>query len=81
VRPFGTAVRNRQCEFMDIASIASAIMAAQIGQVQLAAAAKMLKMNADQGAAVTQLIDAAQSNFSSLANAAEGIGSSLNITA
>ena len=66
---------------MDVASIAMALIAAQAGQAQMAVAAKLAKMNADQGAAVTQLFDAAQANFSNLANVAAGIGSNLDITA
>ena len=66
---------------MDVASIASAFIDAQVGQTQLAVAAKILKMNADQEASVAKLLDAAQANISSLANVAAGIGASLDITA
>ena len=66
---------------MDIASLASAFMDAQVGQAQLAIAAKILKMNADQEASVAKLLDAAQANISSLANVAAGIGGNLNISA
>ena len=65
---------------MDVASIASAMIAAQAGQAQLAVAAKMLKMNADQGASVVKLLEAAQANFNQLANVAAGIGTNLDIT-
>jgi hypothetical protein len=65
---------------MEIASIAAAFIAAQAGQVQTAVAAKMLKMNADSAANVVKLLDAAQQNFSSLANVASGIGTNLDIT-
>jgi hypothetical protein len=66
---------------MDIASIASAFIGAQAGQAQLAVAAKILKMNADQGAAVAQLLEAAQANINNLANVAAGVGTSLDISA
>jgi hypothetical protein len=65
---------------MEVASIAAAFIAAQAGQVQTAVAAKMLKMNADSAANVVKLLDAAQQNFSSLANVASGIGTNLDIT-
>ena len=66
---------------MDVASLASAFMDAQAVQAQLAVAAKILKMNADQEASVAKLLDAAQANISSLANVATGIGSNLDISA
>ncbi len=65
---------------MDIASIATALISAQVGQVQLAVAAKLAKMNAEQGASVVQLLDAAKSNFDRLANVASGIGTNLDIS-
>ena len=65
---------------MEVASIAAAFIAAQAGQVQTAVAAQMLKMNADSAANVVKLLDAAQQNFSSLANVASGIGTNLDIT-
>jgi hypothetical protein len=66
---------------MDVASIASAFIDVQVGQAQLAVAAKILKMNADQEASVAKLLDAAQANISSLANVTAGIGSNLDIAA
>jgi hypothetical protein len=66
---------------MDIASIASAIIGAQVGQTQLAVAAKILKMNAEQEASVVKLLDAAQANFNNLATVAAGIGTNLDISA
>jgi hypothetical protein len=65
---------------MEVASIAAAFIAAQAGQVQTAVAAKMLKMNADSAENVVKLLDAAQQNFSSLANVASGVGGNLDIT-
>lgn len=66
---------------MDIASIAAAFVAAQAGQLQTAAAAKMLRMNAQASADAARLLEAAQQNFHRLANVAGGIGGNLDITA
>jgi hypothetical protein len=64
---------------MDTSALASAFVGAQTGQVQMAMAAKMLKMNAEQGAAVANLIDAAQQNLQALT--AAGVGQSVDISA
>jgi hypothetical protein len=66
---------------MDPASIATAMVGAQMSQVQMALAAKMMRMNADSAASVVQLIDAAQKNMQSLANVGAGVGQNINITA
>jgi hypothetical protein len=66
---------------MDPVSIATALVGSQLADVQMAVAAKMLRMNADNASAVTQVLDAAQKNLQSLANVAEGIGRNLNISA
>ena len=65
---------------MDVASIAAAVVGAQAAQLQTAAAAKMLRMNADASADAAKLLEAAQQNFSRLANVAGGIGGNLDIT-
>jgi len=65
---------------MDVAKIAAAFIAAQAGRMQTAVAARMLKMNANASADVAQLLDAAQQNFSRLANVASGIGGNLDIS-
>jgi hypothetical protein len=65
---------------MDVASIAAAFIAGQAGQLQIAAAARMLRMNADSAADVAKLLEAAQQNFNSLANVAAGIGGNLDIS-
>ena len=65
---------------MDVAALASALAGAQLGQIQLAMAAKMLRMNADQAASVAKLIDAATQNANRLANVAAGLGGNLDIT-
>jgi hypothetical protein len=65
---------------MDPASIAAAMVGAQMSNVQMALAAKMLRMNADAAASIVQVLDAAQQNIASLANVAAGVGQNLNIT-
>jgi hypothetical protein len=66
---------------MDVGSIAAAFIAAQVGQLQQAVAAKMLRMNVDGSADTAKLLEAAQQNFSRLANVASGLGGNLDITA
>jgi anthranilate phosphoribosyltransferase len=56
------------------------MVGAQMSQVQLAAAAMMMRMNADNAESVVQLINAAQKNAASLANVAAGVGQNLNIS-
>jgi hypothetical protein len=65
---------------MDVGSLASGLISARVGEVQLAVAAKMLKMNADNAQSVAKLIDAAQANADKLTSAAAGIGTQLDIT-
>lgn len=65
---------------MDIASIAASFVAAQAAQVQTAVAAKMMKMNAQASADTAKLLEAAQQNFSRLANVASGVGGNLDIS-
>jgi hypothetical protein len=60
--------------------LVSGLFGAQMAQTQTAVAAKMLKMNAQAGQAVAQLLDAAQQSASSLANVASGIGGNLDIS-
>ena len=64
---------------MDPVSLAAALAGAQMSSVQMAVAAKMLRMNADAAASVVQLLDAAQQNIANLANAAAGVGQNLDI--
>jgi hypothetical protein len=64
-----------------IASIAAAFVAAQVGQLQQAAAAKIMQMNANASTDTAKLLEAAQQNFSRLANVASGVGGNLDITA
>ncbi len=63
---------------MDVTSLAAAFAGAQTAQLQMAAAAKMMQMNAQAQGAVVQVIEAAQENMKSLV--AAGIGGNLDIS-
>jgi len=65
---------------MDVSSLAAAMVGAQLGRVQYAAAARMMKMNTDNAAAIIQVIESAQKNLDQLASAASGLGQNLDIT-
>jgi hypothetical protein len=65
---------------MDVSSVAAAMTGAQVGRTQLAMAAKFMKMNADSAASIIQVIEAAQQNLNSLADAAAGLGQNLDIS-
>jgi hypothetical protein len=58
----------------------SAFVGARMGQVQLAVAGKMLRMDADNAKAVVAMIDAAQASIDRLANVAAGIGTNLDVS-
>ncbi len=64
---------------MDPASLASALIGAQTGRLQIAVAAKVLHMQTEQGAAVVKMLEASQQNAARLANVATGIGGNLDI--
>lgn len=66
---------------MDPASLATALVGAQTGMLQLAVAARLERMNADDASSVVKLIDAAQQSANSLANVAAGVGTNLDISA
>jgi len=63
-------------------SLISAFFAATVGQVQLAAAARLAQTDAQNGSAssVNRLVAAAEQNFAPLAGAAAGLGGNLDIT-
>jgi len=65
---------------MDPTSLIASLMAARLGQVQIAVAAKMMKMNADNAQSVVKLVEAAQDNLNQLAATAPGVGTNLDIT-
>lgn len=64
---------------MDMDAVASAAIGAQAAQVQMAAAAKMVRMNAEQDANVAKMIDQAQKNVQRLANVAAGVGQMVDV--
>ena len=66
---------------MDVGSLVSALLAAQVAQMQLAAAAKIAKMQADSGNAVAKLVDAADQNARELSAAAQGLGGNIDVSA
>jgi len=65
---------------MDVSSVAAAMVGAQAGRAQMAMAASMMKMNADNASSVVKLIEGAQQNLGTLANAAAGLGQNVDIT-
>ena len=66
---------------MDVSSIAAAFVAQQSAQLQMAVAAKMLRMNAQAGQDAAKLLEAAQQNMDRVANLAAGVGGNLDISA
>jgi hypothetical protein len=65
---------------MDVAAIAAAAVAAKAAEMQMAVAAKMLRMNADAASQVVNLIEAAQQNLDKLADVPAGIGQNLDLS-
>ena len=65
---------------MDITALASAYAGAQTSKLQMAAAAKMMKMNADAQASIIQVLEVAQQNIETVAATAAGIGGNLDIS-
>ena len=65
---------------MDVAALAGAILGAQMGNSQMAIAAKMMKMNANHATEIVQMIQAGQENLGRLAATAPGVGQNLDIT-
>ncbi len=56
------------------------MVGAQMSQMQMAVAAEMLRMNAQNAGSIVQVLDAAQQNLNSLANVAAGFGQNVNIS-
>jgi hypothetical protein len=61
-------------------SLISAFFAAQVGQLQLAAAGYLAQNDPQSGSSVGQLADAAQQSSNALANVAAGLGTNLDMT-
>jgi hypothetical protein len=66
---------------MDIGTLASALIAGTAARLQLAAAARIMRMDADARDSAAQLIDAAQRNGARLSAAVAGMGGNLDIVA
>lgn len=65
---------------MDTTALAGAAIGAQTSQVQMAAAAKMMKMGAEHDADIAKMVQAAADNGQRLANVAAGVGTALDIS-
>jgi hypothetical protein len=65
---------------MDVGALATAFIGAKTAQVQVAVAAKMMRMNADAAASIVQVLEAAQQNMDKLANVSAGVGQNLDIS-
>jgi hypothetical protein len=65
---------------MDVTSLAAAFAGASTAKLQMAAAAKMMKMNAQAQGSIVKVLEAAQDNMKALAGTAAGIGGNLDIS-
>ena len=61
-------------------SLITALLSAQVGELQLAAAARLARTDAQSGSLVAQLLDAAQQNFAPLVNVPAGLGTNLDVS-
>jgi len=61
-------------------SLITALLSAQVGELQLAVAARLARTDAQSGSSVAQLLDAAQRNFAPLANVPAGLGTNLDVS-
>jgi hypothetical protein len=66
---------------MDPVALVSAMMAAQMAQLQYAIAAKVMQSSPDGPQNALQILNAADGNAGQLANAARGIGQNIDISA
>jgi hypothetical protein len=62
-------------------SLITAFIGAQTGMMQLAVAARLARVDQQDNSSLVQLIDAAQQNFSPLANIASGAGTYIDVSA
>jgi hypothetical protein len=62
-------------------SLITAFIGAQTGMMQLAVAARLARVDQQDNSSLVQLIDAAQQNFSPLANIASGVGTYIDVSA
>ena len=66
---------------MGIAALAAAILSSQSALEQTQLGMSSERMNADKGASIANLVDSAQQNIKSLANAGAGLGGKVNTSA
>jgi len=67
---------------MNPTSLATALIGAQTGMIELAVAGRLARMdNANNAASIAQLLDAADRSANSLANVAASTGTNLDISA
>jgi hypothetical protein len=65
---------------MDIGALATAFVGAKTAQMQLAFAARLLRMSTDASASAVKIIEAAQQSMDRLGNVAAGTGRNLDIS-
>jgi hypothetical protein len=65
---------------MDVTNLLAAFAGASTAKLQIAAAAKMMKMNAQAHGDIVKVLEAAQDNMKTLAATAAGIGGNLDIS-
>jgi hypothetical protein len=65
---------------MNPAALAAGFAAAQAAQMQMAVAAKIMKMNAESAQAVVALVEESQANIARLVSQSPGLGGSLDIS-
>ncbi len=64
---------------MDVGMLASSFIAARTAQLQLAVAASLMRMEAQQEASVANLVAAASENAQQMADAVAGVGGNLDM--
>jgi hypothetical protein len=64
---------------MDVGMLASSFVAARSAQMQLAVAAALIRMDAQQEASIANLVTAASENAQQMAEAAAGLGRHLDL--
>jgi hypothetical protein len=65
---------------MNPVALAAGFAAAQAAQMQMAVAAKIMKMNAESAQAVVALVEESQANIARLVSQSPGLGGSLDIS-
>jgi hypothetical protein len=60
--------------------LATALIGARVAELQLAVAARMMRMNGEMAASAVRLVDSAEQNMNRLADVASGIGANVDLT-